>query len=159
MLLTDNFELEEFVSKKVFETFGKECLRFLDSRLIVLLECIRGKVKSDLAINNWHVPEEVLKGINNKYLLDFDVDFREEENGFILPYETTDDQLIHQMSGRGMMIRAITLTSEELLQKLKDNFLQYRLYGLTRAKLIGKKVYLDVSCTKIDKVPNELIVL
>lgn len=54
MKITQNFDLEEFVPKEVYETFGEKSVWFLDPRLPVLVQKIRDLIDKSIIINNWN---------------------------------------------------------------------------------------------------------
>jgi hypothetical protein len=51
--LTENFYLDEFIPKEVYDQFGERAKIFLDPRLPILMEAIRDHFGKGIIINNW----------------------------------------------------------------------------------------------------------
>lgn len=50
-----NFRIEEFVSKRVFDAFGREgSLWFIDEKVVKGVQLLRSIIGVPMAINNWH---------------------------------------------------------------------------------------------------------
>lgn len=55
------FVLEEFVSEKLFKQYGETCWQFLDTRMLITIECLSINLKNEygfyipLIINNWNI--------------------------------------------------------------------------------------------------------
>lgn len=54
--VTDNFRIEEFVSKATFTKWGRRSIYFVDPRLILLMQAFREHLGRPITINNWYKP-------------------------------------------------------------------------------------------------------
>ena len=53
MKVSENFELEEFVSRDVFERWQGKALWFIDYKIINIAEYFLKAFKTEMIINNW----------------------------------------------------------------------------------------------------------
>tara|TARA_R110000868_G_scaffold407706_2_gene689405 strand:- start:61 stop:522 length:462 start_codon:yes stop_codon:yes gene_type:complete len=60
MLLTKNFDIQEFVPMSLYKLYGDSCIRFIDNRIPLLAQAYKD-ILTEL------YKEEVLVTINNKY--------------------------------------------------------------------------------------------
>ena len=160
MNCSDNFLIEEFVPDTIYNEYLALSTQFVDRRLIRLCEKLRMKLKSDLIINTWQYTTDQLTNINTKYGNNYDLVNRLTQRAYIIPATTTDLQAMEQMAGRACIFDAMGFTQAEVMAELQNNFGDYRLYGLTNARLVGSSVYIDVrQMTLNDNYPTALTVI
>ena len=53
MYVCKHFKLEELVSKKMHDRYGKRCWQFFDDRLLKVLDKIREEIGKPITVNNW----------------------------------------------------------------------------------------------------------
>ena len=82
MQISENYELEEFVSEQIYNTYQSKALWFLDRRIIYFTEYMSKKWKTFFVLNTWHYTEENLKVLNQKYGTNYDLKNRLQYRGF-----------------------------------------------------------------------------
>jgi len=54
MQLTDNFILQEFVPKGIWEKYGEKSIWFIDYRIVTIAQFFRERYGKPITINDWH---------------------------------------------------------------------------------------------------------
>jgi len=54
MKLTENFILQEFVPKGIWEKYRKKSIWFIDYKIVTIAEFFRNRYGKPVTINNWH---------------------------------------------------------------------------------------------------------
>jgi hypothetical protein len=54
MKVSQNFILQEFVPKPIFDRFGNQAIRFVDPQLIDIAQFLRNRYGKPMHANNWH---------------------------------------------------------------------------------------------------------
>jgi hypothetical protein len=144
MKVSENFELEEFVSKNIFETWQAKSIWFVDVRLFIFLETLRKRMKTEMVINTWHYKEENLIALNNKFATNYNIENRLQYRGFREPACTEGTELSQHRFGRAIDFDCIGLEAETVRKELENNFSIYRLYGLSAIETNISWVHADL---------------
>jgi hypothetical protein len=160
MKCSDNFEIEELVPDTIFNNYHNNSIQFIDERLITLLECLRKHLKTELIINTWNFTSEQLTTLNSKYGTNYDINNRFTTRGYIIPAISANDQITQQMAGRACIFDAIGISNTDVLTLIQQNWLQYKMYGLSNVQLQGTSIYIDVRFMRPDwQQPYSLTIL
>lgn len=126
MKVSDNFDLEEFVSKAIFEKYQGKSIWFLDYRIINFAEYILHKFRNEIIINNWKTGGEF------------------QNRGYRTPDISGKDNLSQHKFGRAIDFTFVDIDPEEVRQHIRDNFAHLRLiYGIAAIETHIDWVHVD----------------
>ena len=113
MKVSENFSLQEFVPKDVYQQYGNMSIWFVDKRIITISQWLRDKLGKPVKINDW------VEGGQYK------------ESGFRNFDTGTGAKRSQHKFGRAADIKVAGYEGEELRQIVRDNFPELKLLGLT----------------------------
>src|SRR5262245_42769371 len=113
MKLTKNFYLSEFVPKAIIEQFGDSGIWFLDPKIVNVAQWLRDHLSRSITINNWHEGGQ------------------RDDCGFRLPTSLIGGKLSQHKFGRAIDILVEGMTPPEVLEVIKNNFVELNAIGLT----------------------------
>jgi uncharacterized protein YcbK (DUF882 family) len=159
MNYTDHFEIEELVSKEIYNAYGEKACWFLDGRLRILLETMRNRLKTEMVINTWNYTSEQLATLNSKYGMHYADTLRLSARGFREPATANayGVALSQHRFGRAIDFDAIGITADEVRERIIKDFSIYRIYGLTAIETGIDWVHIDLRYTPGDSLPTNLI--
>lgn len=113
MKVSDNFELQEFVPKDVYEMFGDRALSFLDKRIIDVVQLLRDLSGRPIIINNWHN--------GGKF----------SESGYRTPNTKTGARYSQHKFGRAADVKVTDMSPKDVVELIKKNEALFMAAGLT----------------------------
>lgn len=126
MKVSQNFELEEFVSRQTFELWKEKSIWFLDYRIISLAEFMLKTFKNEMIINDWHTGG------------------KEENRGFRIPSITKTEVISQHNFGRAIDFTIKDINPEEVREYIRMNFPHLRLiYGIAAIETNINWVHVD----------------
>lgn len=135
--LTDNFYLDEFVPKEIFNQWGDKARYFIDPKIPVLMQAVRDHFGKSMTINNWYHAGQ----FNNR--------------GFRHPHSETGGALSQHKMGRATDSNVEGLTSDEVAKEIIKEFKKFKPYGLTTIEnpaFTKGWTHLDIRWTGLDTI-------
>lgn len=111
--LSTHFSVEEFVPEVIFKAYGLNSKWFIDQRLVILAEYIRGYFDEAVTINNWNTGGDF------------------QNRGYRTPGSPVGAKLSQHRYGRAMDINVHGYSSDEVNKAIIDNFEKFKANGLT----------------------------
>ena len=96
MKVAENFIIQEFVPKEIYEKFGERSIQFVDPKIIQVVQTLRELLGKSITVNNWHS--------GGQY----------NESGFRTPNTSTGAGLSQHKFGRAADIKVDGMTSKEV---------------------------------------------
>jgi hypothetical protein len=137
MKVSNNFTIQEFVPKAVYEQWGVSSMWFVDPRIISLAQFFRDHFGSSITINNWHT--------GGKY----------SERGFRLPDTKTGGALSQHKFGRAVDMSISGQTPETIFKEVKENENLFLAKGLTTVEnpeFTPSWFHVDIRVTGLNKL-------
>lgn len=123
MKVSSNFYLTEFVSKKIWDTYGEKSIWFIDSKIITLAQLLRDTFGKSITINNWWdnvaSGKEVAEAGERQY------------SGFREPACTIGAKLSQHRYGRAIDIQVAGMDPKEVYDYILKHADVFRAVGLT----------------------------
>jgi len=134
MKISENFVIQEFVPKSIYEKYGENSIWFVDPRIIAFCQWLRDYIQESVTINNWHR--------EGKY----------NESCFRVPDTTTGAKLSQHRFGRAVDIKVEGHLPETIREIIRLNFKELRAkYGVsTIEKDTPTWVHVDCRYTGLD---------
>lgn len=141
MQLSPHFQIQEFVPKGVFDSWGVKSTWFLDDKIVRVAELIRSHFDKPVTINNWH-----LGGAHF-------------ESGFRTPETKTGASLSQHRFGRAIDIKIEGIEAHELYLEILNNEPLFRLGGIAAMEnILSTPTWVHVDCRNIPFASKILIV-
>ena len=112
-MVSEHFDLREFIPKEVYDVFGEKSTRFIDPNLVVVCEWLRVTLGKSITINNWHT--------GGQYNL----------SGFRPPDCPTGAKLSSHKRGTAADIKVAGMTPKQVLKYIQDHWKELRDMGLS----------------------------
>lgn len=107
MMLTEHFDLREFVPPEIHSIYGDNSIWFLDREMVGLAEQLRIDLNAPITINNWHT--------GGKY----------KNSGYRSPDCPEGKELSDHKRMIALDIKVRGMTAEQVRQHLRDNYFMY----------------------------------
>ena len=112
MRLSENFVLQEFVPKGMYEKYGDSCIWFIDNRIIEVAQFFRDRYGKPITINDWHKG-----GLRN-------------HSGWRYPNSGVGAPLSQHKFGRAVDLKWPGLSPYEVREDIKNNWREFKNAGL-----------------------------
>jgi hypothetical protein len=130
--LTDDFIVQEFVPKEVYDVFGLKSAWFIDIRIVYICQFLRDYICKQLTVNDWY--------FGGNY----------NNSGFRKSDTTIGAVMSQHKYGRAVDIKIEGLTPQEIEFTVVNQWIELRRLGLSTMEKIDKTptwVHLDVRYT------------
>tara|TARA_R110000824_G_scaffold55959_1_gene153632 strand:+ start:541 stop:966 length:426 start_codon:yes stop_codon:yes gene_type:complete len=126
--LTENFYLQEFVTKDLYKKWKERAYIFVDERIIYLAQYIRSRYDKPMTINNWISSSE---GFNYR--------------GWRPANCSVGSKFSQHKSGRAIDFNVSGMSPEEIYKDIMDNEAHFYDYGL-RSIIKDTETYTHIDC-------------
>lgn len=113
MKVSENFVIQEFVPKAIFDTWGDRSRWFVDPRVFVVAQAMRMHFGRSMTINNWHTGGSL------------------SNRGFRAPGSTVGGQLSQHRFGRAFDFNIPGMTAKEVYDEIRRHERKFMDLGLT----------------------------
>lgn len=130
--LSDDFIIQEFVPREVFEIFGTKSSWFIDIRIVHVCQYLRDLTQKSLTVNNWYW------------------DGSYNNSGFRKADASIGAIMSQHKYGRAADIKIEGLDPKEIEQIVYDNWIELRRLGLSTIEKVSSTptwMHLDVRHT------------
>jgi len=104
MKISENFVIQEFVPKRVYEIFGENSIWLIDPRIVAFCQWLRDYMQKPIIINNWHRAGQY------------------DESGYRDPTSDTGAHFSQHRSGRAVDIKVEGHLPETIRQIVRLNY-------------------------------------
>jgi len=104
MKVSDNFTIQEFVPKEIYQIYSERSIWFVDQRLIDGMQWLREYFGASITINNWHTGGTL------------------QNRGFRHPTTTTGARLSQHKFGRACDFNVAGLTAKQTFDKIRNDW-------------------------------------
>lgn len=137
MKISENFLIQEFVPKAIYEQFGSKSIWFIDKKLITIAEFLRSFLSSPVTINNWHV--------GGSY----------SESGYRVPDTTTGGKLSQHKLKSAIDVKVKGITPQDVYKIILANEKRFMEAGITTMENIEATPtwnHIDVRWTGLNNI-------
>lgn len=113
MMLSENFDLREFVPKSIYDMFGERAVQFVDKRIVDVVQLLRDLTGKPIVVNNWHT--------GGQY----------SESGYRVPDTKTGAKYSQHKFGRAADVKVEGMTPKEVVALIIKNEKVFMGFGLT----------------------------
>lgn len=113
MMISENFDLREFVPKSIYDAFGEGSIKFIDKRIVDVVQLLRDLSGRSVVVNNWHT--------GGSY----------SESGYRVPDTKTGAKYSQHKFGRAADVKVSGMTPKEVVALIIKNEKMFMDLGLT----------------------------